>query len=606
MTVNSPDQLSQQLQDALLNVTLCLKNPSLTAEARQTLMRTMEVLSTEWGRLRTEGRLTRPEEDYGVLRTITELCDIMATAPEAEVAVLGNVLGRMVDGWEQQHQVEKPSPVSKKGEKSKTKAKPSAASETAAKVAPTPTPTLPPAPKPAIMETPRAEEVSSPPPTPSPTPEPDLMALYMKLDEEVTQGLDEILTVLDKVENTPMPREEAVALLMALSAYQRLLWKKAAGLNRNWELDRVRDEVVRVARDKFMGLWLPPGDRNIDFSVEELQTLHEGYEALARSWQMWRWYEQHADELDKSVVEPLLESITAPMAMVQQVYYDRRMLAEAASQDFTTIMRNTVTDEVRERRWRLEMLGMRCSRQRQRYFIARANLHWEAAKARIERKARQQEALEEFERLLLNPSPDTFEEDVLCALVKCYQVQIPPSNLKLRKLMYDHSWVLENPAIPEQCDLTEPERNAARRFLITLGEHIAKDTFVTVLEEEEPEEELEPNEELMRKARAITEGKKLLMVCFAKRSDIEHHIKQQFGFAKIDWPDTDTIRALSVLEARIRNADLVVAIPRYSKAYWKEARDLCKKLGKPFVLAPRGLSIVHLAQQIVEQATAEG
>ena len=433
------------------------------------------------------------------------------------------------------------------------------------------------------------------------------MALYMKLDEEITQGLDEILAVLDKVENTPMPREEATALLMALSAYQRLLWKKAAGMNRNWELDRVRDEIVRVARDKFMGLWLPPGDRNIDFSVEELQTLREGYEALVRSWQMWRWYEQHADELDKNVGEPLLESIAAPMAMVQQVYYDRRMLAEAASHDFTTVMRNQITDEVRKRKWRLEMLGMRCSPQRQRYFIARANLHWDAAKAHIERKEKQQVALEEFEQLLRNPNPDTFEEDVLCALVRCYQVQIPPSNLKLRHLMHDYAWLLENPAVPARCDLTEPERNVARRFLITLGEHIAKDAFITVLEEEEAEEEEpEPNEELMRRARAITQDKKLLMVCFAKRSDIEHHIKQQFGFAKIDWPDTDTIRVLGVLEARIRNADLVVAVPRYSKAHWKEARDICKRLGKPFVLAPRGLSITHLAQQIVEQVPAEG
>lgn len=603
MAAGSLEQLSQQLQDALLNVALCLKNPSLTADARQTLVRTMEVLSTEWSRLRTEGRLTRPEEDYGVLRTMTELCGVMANAPEAEVAILSNVLGRMVDGWVQHHQVEAtpPAPVVEKKEPI-TKSAP--APEIPAKVAPLPPP--PPAPKPVVTEPPKAKGVV-PPPTPPAEPEPDLMALYMKLDEEITQGLDEILAVLDKVENTSMPREEATALLMALSAHQRLLWKKAAGMNRNWELDRVRDEIVRVARDKFMGLWLPPGDRNIDFSVEELQTLREGYEALVRSWQMWRWYEQHTDELDKNVGEPLLESIAAPMAMVQQVYYDRRMLAEAASHDCTTAMRNMITDEVRERKWRLEMLGMRCSPQRQRYFIARAKLHWDAAKAHIERKVKQQETLEEFERLLQNPNPDTFEEDVLCALVRCYQVRIPPSNLKLRQLMRNYTWLLENPAIPDRCDLTEPERNAARRFLIALGEHISKDTFIAMLEEEEADEgEPEPNEELMRKVRAITQDKKMLMVCFAKRSDIEHHIKQEFGFAKIDWPDTETIRVLSVLEARIRNADMVVAVPRYSKAYWKEARDICRRLGKPFVLAPRGLSITHLAQQIVEQASAEG
>lgn len=598
------EQLSQQLQDALLNVTLCLKNPSLPADARQTLVRTMEVLSAEWSRLRTEGKLTRPEEEYGVIRTMVELCSVMVNAPNTELAVLSNVLGRMVEGWAQQHRTEA-APHAPVAEKKEPVTKPASAPETTAKAVTQPSP-LPPQ-TPTVTEPTKAKVVVPPPAPPPAEPEPDPMALYVKLDEEITQGLDEILAVLDKVENTPMPREEATALLMALSAYQRLLWKKAAGLNRNWELDRVRDEIVRVARDKFMGLWLPPGDRNIDFSPEELQTLREGYEALVKSWQMWRWYEQHADELDKSVGEPLLESIVAPMAMVQQVYYDRRMLAEAASHDFTTVMRNTITDEVRERKWRLEMLGMRCSPQRQRYFIARANLHWEAAKAHIGRKVKQQEALEEFERLLQNPNPDTFEEDVLCALVRCYQVQIPPSNLKLRQLMHDYAWLLENPAVPDRCDLTETERNAARRFLITLGEHIAKDAFITVLEEEEAEEEeLEPNEELMRRARAITQDKKLLMVCLAKRSDIEHHIKQEFGFAKIDWPDTDTIRVISVLEARIRNADLVVAVPRYSKAHWKEARDICKRLGKPFVLAPRGLSITHLAQQIVEQASAEG
>lgn len=94
MPEGSLEQLSQQLQDALLNVTLCLKNLSLTADARQTLVRTMEVLSTEWSRLRTEGRLTRPEEDYSVLHTMVELCGVMANVPEAEVAVFEQRAGQ--------------------------------------------------------------------------------------------------------------------------------------------------------------------------------------------------------------------------------------------------------------------------------------------------------------------------------------------------------------------------------------------------------------------------------------------------------------------------------------------------------------------------------
>jgi hypothetical protein len=59
-----------------------------------------------------------------------------------------------------------------------------------------------------------------------------------------------------------------------------------------------------------------------------------------------------------------------------------------------------------------------------------------------------------------------------------------------------------------------------------------------------------------------------------------------------------------VLEARVRHADIVIAVPRYSRSHWKDARDIAQKLGKPFVLASRGLSITHLAQQIVDQMQA--
>lgn len=289
--------------------------------------------------------------------------------------------------------------------------------------------------------------------------------------------------------------------------------------------------------------------------------------------------------------------------MVLQVWTSKQLQERMESRDETQALYEAVREEAGRRKWKLEMLAINCPRQRQVHYIKHADEHWEAAKRQVQKKAQQREALAHLQAVLAAPNPDTFEEDLLCALVACHQVQIPYSNRELCDLVRGYQFLLENPAVPERCQLARSEQSAARKFLVNLGRHLLKSEPKEETPEPQPEEEpsAEHNGELLRKAREITRGKKLFLLCFNRRAEAEQNIREALQFAEVDWPDLDGGESVNSLEAHIRNADMTVVVVRYSRTHWKEARDIARQYGKQFVMATKGYGVTHLAQQILEQ-----
>jgi hypothetical protein len=200
------------------------------------------------------------------------------------------------------------------------------------------------------------------------------------------------------------------------------------------------------------------------------------------------------------------------------------------------------------------------------------------------------------------PNPDTFEQDILAALVQCHLAQIPYSNLELRDIMQGYGPLLQNPDVPDTLSLTLQQKSAARKFLVNLGKKLDEDQRQSHKEPENGEEPLdEPNSELLQQARRHTAGKKMLLLCFNRRATAEQRIREDLQLAELDWPDLDGTESIASLESRIRNADITVVVPRFSRTHWKEAADIAKRYQKQFVMATKGYGVTHIAQQIARQ-----
>lgn len=318
---------------------------------------------------------------------------------------------------------------------------------------------------------------------------------------------------------------------------------------------------------------------------------------------MWRWYEQYRGDMDKGVGVPLLESIAAAVPMVQQIWTSKQLLSRLAEQDGADTLREAVWEEAKERKWTLEMLAANSTRQKQQYYIKHAEEYRETTKRHVEKKAQQRQAIGRLQAVLSAPNPDTFEEDLLCALVACHQAQIPYSNKELCALTSGYHFLLENPAVPERCALVGSQQSAARKFLVNLGKQLLKSEQKQASQEPQPEEEApsEHNGDVLNQARKITRGKKVFMLCFNRRAEAEQHIREALQFSEVDWPDLDGTESVNSMEAHIRNADMTIVVLRYSRTHWKEARDIAKQYGKQFVMATKGYGVTHLAQQIADQ-----
>ncbi len=589
-----------QAEQAILALAPCMRARSLDRDSRRHLLLTVDFLTLVWRTLRVGGEI--PASGASTLQALYALCEMTAACEDDEIPLALRAMYRMVEGWTFSQQTVSSSPSQGAAEEPVEAEPPveqvpaTASAEGEAQMAsvtetpPTPASTAPPAAEPTQPQT--EGKVAEPVDT-----------REEEARNRLSGRLEALASWLDYVENHTLAREEAVPLLLACACRYRLIQPEAAVYGREWDASQLKRQLTTLAKERFRNLWLPPLDLGIDFSEHELETLQTGYEALARSWQMWRWYEQHRADMDKGVGVPLLESIAAPVPMVQQIWTSKQLLSRLAEQDGADTLRDAVQEEARARKWDLDMLAANSSRQRQSHFIKHADEHWEEAKRCVQKKAQQREAIARLQAVLSAPNPDTFEEDLLCALVACHRAQIPYSNKELCALMSGYDFLLENPAVPDRCALTKSEQSSARKFLVNVGKQLLKSEQKEAPQEQQPEEEPQPehNGDLLSEARKITQGKKLFMLCFNRRAEAEQHIREALQFAEVDWPDLDGAESVNSMEARIRNADMTVVVVRYSRTRWKEARDIAKQYGKQFVMATKGYGVTHLAQQIVEQ-----
>lgn len=611
--------LQEKVENALYAVAHGMNLNLLDTPVRERLLIALDTLSLIWERLRQmpEGTVL-PARQAHLLYTLCEISEIARYATSEETQRLSEVIVRLARGITERsipqvsaptqqvavteaEQTRPPVPVEPVAEEEIPVAPSAPEAEEAVQGEETPQAELTPQQIPS--EAAPAEQPVSPAPTEPTTPAEPEPVPYAGLAEK----MDELSAVLDDIANHNLPREKAVARLMYSASLHRCLRPQATGWQREWELEQVKRQIEQLSDKKRMGVWLPPFDPNIEFSDHELETLAKGYRALDRSWDMWEWYKQYGADMDKGVGAPLLESIAAPIPMIQQIYGPKGILPSASEQDTTSTLREEVTEEAKRRKWKLDMLTMTCSRQQQVKYLNQAEENWQNAKAQVEKKQAQSRVLDALEDTLAHPDPSSFEEDLLCALVRCHKAQIPPSNLRLRELMRGYAWLVENPAVPDRCELSTREKQSARTFLVKLGEYLVNDQQKGQEDEEpETEPEAEQNGDLLKRARQITQGKKVLMLCFNRRAEAEQRIQQKLGFSEVDWPDLDGSESVHDMEPHIRNADMTIVVVRYSRTHWKEASDIAKQHNKQFVMATKGYGVTHLADAIVQQCQAGG
>lgn len=609
-------EVRSRIERAIETLAQCLTTHLLPPDGRSQLLLTVDLLASVWSRVRRDGHLD--EDEMGSLRALLALCEVMGVCKAEELPIALRATARLVEGWEPSvggtpslvsevaGEAEVPgakeATLEEVGETTITE--PEAPAEEPEAVEPAPVET-------ALLEPPAAPAETVPPELEPPPVEkesvltpPPVEARLQELQAQLAAQMEQLERQIDHIQSHQPPDEEAVPLLIASACRYRRLQPLAAECGREWELRQLKYQLVSLTKERFPDLWVPPLDPNTQFSEHELQALQTGYEALAKSWRMWRWYQQHSQELDKGTGKPLLESIVAPVPLIWQVWTSKQLLNGVHEQDGTATLRQEVIEEASHRKWKMDMLLSNSPRTKQMQYIHQAAEHWEAARRMVEKKKQQRAALEQLQAVLATPNQDTFEDDLLCALVACHRVQIPYSNKELRQLMRGYDFLLENPAVPEQCGLTGSEASAARRFLVNLGKHLRQSSGEEVPQEQQPLEEEMPAEQhsdLLRRARQFTQGKKLFLLCFNRRAEAEQHIREALQFAEVDWPDLDGGESLNSLESHIRNADMTVVVVRYSRTHWKEARDIARQYGKQFVMATKGYGVTHLAQQIVEQ-----
>lgn len=603
----TPTGMRAQVEQAIQALAPCMKTMGLDHESRRQLLLTVDLLVSVWSDIQLNDSLLAGKAS--ALRTLVALCEMAAACEYDEMPLALRTVYRMVENWQlpqdavpsspalpQSATVESVSadqPLEVVGQASEAA---SAGEEYWTEGVAEASVALPETVQP-------VEELNASEPN-----EETLPSAGPRLEEaraQLSERLDALARQLDCVESHTLPCEEAVPLLMACACRYRLIHAEAADHGREWDVGQLKRQLTALVRERFRNLWLAPLDMNIELSEHELETLQTGYEALAKSWQMWEWYQGHGSELDKGTGVPLLESIAAPVPMVQQIWTSKQLLSRLSEHDSTEQLREAVLEVAESRKWKLEMLASNSSRQRQQHYIKHADEHWDAARRQVEKKAQQQEAITHLQAVLSAPDPDTFEEDLLCALVACHKAQIPYSNKQLCELVNGYHFLLENPAVPGRCTLAKSEQSAARKFLVNLGKQLLRSEQKEVQREQQLEEEpsSEQNGDLLRKAREITRGKKLFLLCFNRRAEAEQHIREALQFAEVDWPDLDGGESVNSLESHIRNADMTIVVVRYSRTHWKEARDIARQYGKQFVMATKGYGVIHLAQQIVEQCS---
>lgn len=602
----TPKEIMTRIESAIVALEPILSNFFLDDSLRPPLLKSLDLLTLVWNDLQQYGgnATVFREGQIGTLLALSSLCRMTSACRIEEMPVVVRALERLMAGWTAPQKEPSPTAPDTPAEPQKAERHDNTPEEPREEVPP-------PAPEPQPpLDTPD-QNVEHPAPAlehllQKHTTSPQVKSAPPEERFALSERLDALSRQIDHIQNHQISDEETVALLFASICQYRLLLPHAKSDGRDWEVERIWHQLYHLIRSRWEK-WRPPlSYDNVALSEHELETLHTGYKALAQSWQMWRWYEKEAGALEKGTAVPLLESIAAPVAMIHQIWSAKQLREAVMERDTTERLYHLVQDASAARKWEVEMLARNSTRQRQLYFIRQADTNWENARRGVAKKQQQNLALKKLRTVLSSPNHSSFEEDLLCAIVECHLAQIPYSNRELVDLVRGYHFLLENPAVPERCQLTGSAQSSARKYLVNLGKKLVQEEIKRSATPEAPEEpSSETNGELMERARQITRGKRLLMLCFHRSPETEQKLREVLQLEEVQWPDLHGTESLQSMESYIRNSDITVVVVPYSRTRWKDARDIAKEYDKLFVMATKGYGLTHLAQQIVEQCVRE-
>lgn len=111
----------------------------------------------------------------------------------------------------------------------------------------------------------------------------------------------------------------------------------------------------------------------------------------------------------------------------------------------------------------------------------------------------------------------------------------------------------------------------------------------------------------MRAARALLEGKIVVLIGGERRVDEEQRLVRDLGLAELRWRSTRPHRSIDPLIDQISrpDVDLVIVAVRWSDHAFGELRRIAEAAGKPFVQLPGGYGTNQVAHQVLAQASGK-
>lgn len=208
------------------------------------------------------------------------------------------------------------------------------------------------------------------------------------------------------------------------------------------------------------------------------------------------------------------------------------------------------------------------------------------------RRARQHDALA---RLRAWIEQDGFgagedDDDDLCAAVRhCLHTGILPNERRLRDLVVDWLWMLED--VPDLA----PVHDAA------LEEQVRRQAEQDTTAAEDEDRPLP--DDLREKRDAIlpfTRDRTALIIGGICREDNRRRIQETLQFSEVRWPETDSSDSLDWMETQIPRADVVFLL-RFNRKRCKRAIPLCGAHDRMLVRLPHGYGLHEVVEQLWAQ-----
>lgn len=217
-----------------------------------------------------------------------------------------------------------------------------------------------------------------------------------------------------------------------------------------------------------------------------------------------------------------------------------------------------------------------------------------------ERRARQEDALADFERELKEGAADEGFVDRLVATAKsALAAGVRPNAPRLRDPMMAYGEILREPDAASDPALKPLFVEMAKQAnLLAARKAVVEETD---LHADDPEHETR-----LAAVRAYLAGKSLGFA--GSRRGIDRKV-QEFGRAlgarEVVWPDVEKQHAVGPLVEAVKDCDVVCLIVRFCRHSYKDALDKAKKGGARLVFLPRGLGLNTVVYELYTQLQLE-